>query len=487
MSGLRERLSRLRGTEAAPAAPPPAPEAGGEWAQLGAHVETSPAGSFVMRRRTYGADSVHGKYRLSELAEHVQQLSCFHDRDAVVRIEELLFFDTETTGLGVGAGNVPFLVGIGYYSGELFIIEQLLIRNPAEEHAMLAYLQALLPRFTHIVSYNGRTFDWPILKNRYVLNRLKLDDSELLQLDLLYPSRSLWRNSLPSCRLSKVEESRLGFERVDDVPGSMAPTLYFQYLAEKDPSVLQGVFVHNEHDIVTLAALSIHFGKLLGGSDCMEVNADKDSGISLDSDPESGMGDYIDLEERYRTGLWLEKMGRSALAEQVLDKLFAILLHEAHSSASQTGTMQPSGAFTHSDQESTLLLLASFYKKKGKYPRSVELWKRWIEAKHASIALQLEPYLELAMYYEHREKNVRQALFYAEEAWAKLWRRRSLQRSDSKHAEAEEALERRIRRLKEKLQKMESPESRLNLSKTSQAKAAKPRRLKPVYVSEGLI
>ncbi len=97
-----------------------------------------------MRRRVYGADSVHGKYRLRELADVAQQLSSFHDRDAVVRLEELLFFDTETTGLGVGAGNVPFMVGIGYYTGELFTVEQLLIRNPAEEHAMLVYLQELL-------------------------------------------------------------------------------------------------------------------------------------------------------------------------------------------------------------------------------------------------------------------------------------------------------------------------------------------------------
>ncbi|MFD0697124.1 ribonuclease H-like domain-containing protein [Paenibacillus sp. GCM10027628] len=486
MSGLRERLSRLRGPEAAPAAPPPQPMAGVEWAQLGAHVETSPEGSFVMRRRTYGADSAHGKYRLSELAEHVQQLSCFHDAGAVVRIEELLFFDTETTGLGVGAGNVPFLVGIGYYSGELFIVEQLLIRNPAEEYAMLVYLQELLSRFTHLVSYNGRTFDWPILKNRYVLNRLQLDDSDLLQLDLLYPSRSLWRNALPSCRLSKVEESRLGFERIDDVPGSMAPALYFQYLAEKDPSVLQGVFVHNEHDIVTLAALSIHFGKLLGGSAWIKDETDLDLGSDLGSDVDLDIESdvdmnlelgSIDLDEHYRTGLWLDKMGRSVLADLVLDKLYARLMRTSQSPAS----------FTHSDQESALLLLASLYKKKGVYPRAVELWKRWVEAKHASIALQLEPYVELAMYYEHREKNVRQALFFAEEAWAKLWRRRSLQRSDSKHMEAEEALEKRIRRLKEKLQKMERPESPIKLANRSQSKAAKPRRLKPVYVSEGLI
>ncbi|UJF35968.1 ribonuclease H-like domain-containing protein [Paenibacillus hexagrammi] len=192
------------------------------------------------------------------------ELGCFHpDAEGGIRIEELLFFDTETTGLGVGAGNVPFLIGIGYYSAEQFVVEQLLIRNHAEEYAMLTYVQALMSRFSRLVSYNGRTFDWPLLKNRFIMNRIKIDDSHILQLDLLYPSRSLWRNTLPSCRLSKVEESRLDFERSDDVPGSMAPTLYFQYLAEQDPNILQGVLTHNEHDILTLAALSIHFGKLL--------------------------------------------------------------------------------------------------------------------------------------------------------------------------------------------------------------------------------
>ncbi|MCY9664244.1 ribonuclease H-like domain-containing protein [Paenibacillus alginolyticus] len=458
MSGLREKLGRLRGPSAAQIAPPSLPMADGEWAQLGAHVETSPAGSFVMRRRVYGADSVHGKYRLRELAGVAQQLSCFHDRDAVVRLEELLFFDTETTGLGVGAGNVPFMVGIGFYTGELFTVEQLLIRNPAEEHAMLVYLQELLDRFTHIISYNGRTFDWPILKNRYVLNRLQLDDAKLLQIDLLYPSRSLWRNTLPSCRLSKVEESRLGFERVDDVPGSMAPALYFQYLAEKNPSVLEGVFVHNEHDIVTLAALAIHFGKLVSG--------------------ESELDPELELEEMFRTGLWLDKMGRSAIAENYFDILYARLLNDLESS-------------NPADQESAILLLAAFYKKNGEYLRAVELWKRWIVIKNASIALHLEPYLELAMYYEHREKNFSQAIFYAEEAWAKLWRRRSLHRGDKRQNEVEEALEKRIRRLKGKLRKAEShPVEITSLAvkgkNTSKAKT-KTHKIKPIYVSEGLI
>lgn len=453
MSGLREKLGRLRGgTAAAQAAPPSVPVAADEWTPLGAHIEESPSGSFVMRRRVYNANSMHGKYRLRELADCAQQLVCFHDRDAAPRHDALLFFDTETTGLGVGAGNVPFMVGIGFYTGEQFTVEQLLIRNPAEEQAMLLYLQGLLDRFTHIVSYNGRTFDWPILKNRYVLNRLKLDDSKLLQLDLLYPSRSLWRNTLPSCRLSKVEESRLDFERVDDVPGSMAPVLYFQYLAEKDPSVLQGVFVHNEHDIVTLAALTIHFAKLLAG--------------------ETGR-EGIEAEEIFRTGLWLDKMKGDERSKLYFDDLYTRLMQDELAASS--------------DQQSAMLDLAAFYKKKGEYCRAVQLWKRWIQVKSASIALQLEPYLELAMYYEHREKNLNQAIFYAEEAWAKLWRRRALQRGDRKQNEMEEAIEKRIRRLKDKLRKYETVTA-CEATLVGHVKGkAKTRRMKPIYASEGLI
>lgn len=462
MSGLRERLGRLRGPAAAGVTPPPPPEAGGEWAQLGAHIATSPAGSFVMRRRQYGADSAHGMYRLRELADVAPQLSCFHDADAVVRLEELLFFDTETTGLGVGAGNVPFMVGIGYYTGELFTVEQLMIRNPAEEHAMLVYLQELLGRFTHIVSYNGRTFDWPILKNRFVLNRLNLDDSELLQLDLLYASRSLWRNTLPSCRLSKVEESRLGFERIDDVPGSMAPGLYFQYLAEKDPAVLHGVFVHNEHDIVTLAALTIHFGKLL----------------RLD-DYEPDLISNLEPEELFRTGLWLDKMARPAKAEQYFDVLYEKLLNYV-------------GSIHSGEHETALLQLAGYYKKMGQYNRALELWKQAILLKPASISMQLEPYLELAMYYEHREKNLEQAVFYAEEAWARLWRRRALHRGDRKVNEIEAAWEKRLARLQQKVRKKEEHmHSQVDsCSSNSDAKRIMKRSKrspKPTYVSEGLI
>lgn len=88
--------------------------------------------------------------------------------------ERLLFMDTETTGLGHGAGNVPFMIGIGFYEGDRFTVEQMLIRHPGEEAAMLGYLQNKLKSRPVLISYNGKSFDWPIVKNRYIMNRMPL-------------------------------------------------------------------------------------------------------------------------------------------------------------------------------------------------------------------------------------------------------------------------------------------------------------------------
>ncbi|MCD1257466.1 ribonuclease H-like domain-containing protein [Paenibacillus athensensis] len=449
MSRLRERLVRFHKSEEAdkPQLAPP-PDDGGEWARVGAELYTSPWGSFVRRRRAYGPDSRHGRHRLRELADVAAELSAFGSDDApAVRAESLLFFDTETTGLGVGAGNVPFMVGIGYVELDTFVVEQLLMRNPAEEVAMLRYLQALMGRFTHMVSYNGRTFDWPIVQSRFVLNRLELDDSELEQLDFLYPSRSLWRYVLPSCRLSSVEEGRLGFERLNDVPGSMAPALYFQYLADKDPAVLEGVFIHNEHDIVSMAALAIHLGKWLGG------HFTGSGGEEQVSNELGGMG----ADELYRTGAWLDKMGRSELSRYVLDYLYSRLGANTDSPAGCEEGLMP--VCETDDQAAihakTLLLLAGFYKKAGAYERAAALWQRYVQTGGGGLGIALEPYIELSMHYEHREKQLRLALHYADEAWQRLQRRRTLQRGDrSKLAEEEAALRKRLERLRKKLDKL---------------------------------
>jgi uncharacterized protein len=407
--GLESRAARKQEQEASSS---PILTAGPEWDALGVYPVMTEAGSFLRRQTRYTPDYKHGHYQLGALVEAAASLSAMTgSHRPPVSAGQLLFIDTETTGLGIGAGNVPFMIGVGLYQNEEFLVEQLFIRHPGEEAAMLTYLQELLGACSAIVSYNGRTFDWPIIRNRFVMNRLRLMKEEPLHLDFLYPSRSLWRNTLESCRLSRVEEDRLGIFREEDVPGSLAPTLYFQYLAEGNAEVLRGVFEHNERDIMTLATLAVHLAKAIEGE--LETEA-------------------MDAEEAYRLGLWLDKLGRTACAEQVMEQL------------AQRDDEQLHGHLNE---------LAAWYKKNGEWEAAVSLWSRSVRREGSRLAGSLEPYIELAMYYEHRMKDPRSALEYALEARELHQRRQSFTRTTTAakwRAEAEQ-LERRVDRLGRKL------------------------------------
>jgi hypothetical protein len=387
------------------------------WEAIGdVRIERNSYGSFVLRERTYDAKHRHGCVALGELAELAGELGALAAGAAagsegeLVELERLLFFDTETTGLGIGAGNVPFMIGLGSYEATRFVVRQLFIRNPAEEAAMLFYFEQLLERFTHIVSYNGRSFDWPIVQSRFVLARRGRARDEWRHIDLLYAARSLWKTVLPSCRLGTVETDKLGFRRHDDVPGSMAPVLYVQYLAERDPRIVGGVFVHNEHDIVSLAALAVYVAKLLRGEEAAQ-----------------GCGE----EELLRLSLWLDKLKRPELAERMRAQLAARLLG---------GAVRPG-------RERLLLELASAYKRRARFEAAAELWRRLVAERGGSFACPLEPYVELAMHCEHRERRYGEALAHAEEALNLVWKRMSLTRVDERQRQLAEALQRRIRRL----------------------------------------
>ena len=401
MSGLKDKLKRLKAGQSSGSSPaeettisteaeepistteagtfPSSKETRLEpgWSKWGVFLESNEWGHFLIRRVTYSLDYRHGHYRLGELGECAAHLAPLAENRAL-EPEEMLFFDTETTGLGQGAGNVPFMIGLGRFQAGTFLVEQLFIRNPAEERAMLAYLLPLLQQSSCLVTYNGKTFDWPVFKNRYVLNRMTDRLPQPLHLDFLYPSRSLWRHTLPSCRLGKVEEEKLGLWREDDVPGSLAPMLYVQYLAEQDPQVIGPVFLHNESDVLSLAGLAIHFARILEGRVGTE-----------------GM----DGEERYRLGLWLHKHGRQELAQAVLDDLAG------------------EAASGHGAGGDYLLPLAKHYKQLGQWEKAVALWKSAIDLIRSGkwSVPPVEPYVELAMVYEHRVKDIEMALLYAME------------------------------------------------------------------------
>ncbi|HJV45328.1 MAG TPA: ribonuclease H-like domain-containing protein [Bacillota bacterium] len=194
--------------------------------------------------------------------------------------------------------------------------------------------------------------------------------------DLLHGSRRLWKNTLESCRLSLIEQKILGITRKDDTPGYLAPMLYFDFLREKDPEIIEGVLLHNEEDMLSLVTLYIHLSNLL-------LNR---------------LTDDLRPSELYELGRWYEYVG---------DEEQALYFYKK-------GLVgQPL------EYETKLLLaLASLHKKRGEIDRAVDLWNR-VERKLEVVPSSL--YIELAKVYEHSYKDYQMALQYAMKAF-QVWK-----------------------------------------------------------------
>jgi uncharacterized protein YprB with RNaseH-like and TPR domain len=174
-----------------------------------------------------------------------------------------LFIDTETTGLAGGTGTLPFMIGAGRFTPSGFITTQIFTRDPSEERAQLDLLDRMMAGITSIVTYNGKSFDLPILKTRYVMNSMPSPFTDILHFDLLPLSRRLWRRRLENRSLKDIEMEVLGFSRGQmEVPGWEIPVIYFNYLRTGDPSELAGVFYHNAIDIQSLAALFLYINRM---------------------------------------------------------------------------------------------------------------------------------------------------------------------------------------------------------------------------------
>ena len=168
----------------------------------------------------------------------------------------MVFWDTETTGLG-GPGTFVFLVGLGYLEDDAFVVRQHFIRSQDEEHAMLQAVADSLPQWPTMTTFNGVSFDLPLLRTRMKAHDIAMDVRDVLHCDLLYGARRLWQRRLPNCRLQTLEEHILDFKRQGDVPSAEVPGMYFNYLENGDLSSLEGVFHHNVLDIISLAGLMI--------------------------------------------------------------------------------------------------------------------------------------------------------------------------------------------------------------------------------------
>ncbi|MBW2464125.1 MAG: ribonuclease H-like domain-containing protein [Deltaproteobacteria bacterium] len=165
-----------------------------------------------------------------------------------------LFLDTETTGLSGGTGTLPFLVGMAWFEDQSLRLQQLFLPRPGAEAPMLHALADAIRTASAIVSYNGKSFDWPLLRTRFVMNRVPCPPIPP-HLDLLHAARRVYKGRLERVRLVHVEEEVLGMTREDDVDGSEIPGIYMKYLVgDLDPR-MPGVIEHNANDLIALAAI----------------------------------------------------------------------------------------------------------------------------------------------------------------------------------------------------------------------------------------
>lgn len=289
--------------------------------------------------------------------------------------DKFLFLDTETSGLSGGAGTIVFMVGLGFWQGGDYQLTQLFLRDPAEEAAFLTTLEEMLTAFPVLVTYNGKSFDAPLLNNRFILNGFQSPLREKQHIDLLTLTRRVWRDRLESRSLGNLEQEILNLPRgQEEIPGWMAPELYFQYLQTRNASPLSGVFYHNQMDILSLSAIFLHLADLL-------------------LDP-------LRSENRHS----LDTAAIARLNEELGDYDKAIALYEA---SLQMGL--PRDSFVQ-----TLYRFAELHRKAGRWEDALRLWRK------AADYDEIDACIEIAKHAEHREKNFEEAVQWANRALSRL-------------------------------------------------------------------
>ncbi len=227
-----------------------------EWAE--GSVVANEFGEHFQTERLFSGLKQHGSVDIGSLSELPANLLDALSENAIASVspEKWAFLDTETTGLAGGSGTYAFLIGVGRITAEGFRVRQFFMRDYLEEKSVLVALEAHLSEFDVLITYNGKSYDQPLLETRYRMCRRKPPFGRMEHLDLLFGARRLWKLRLESCRLVQLEQQILGMFREGDLPGELIPYVYFEYLRSREAARLVPVFHHNAMDILTLACLT---------------------------------------------------------------------------------------------------------------------------------------------------------------------------------------------------------------------------------------
>ncbi len=400
----------------------------------GAVVENA-AGFCYVTTRAYPLAETRGPSPLGDLLDLPPAL--FHPFHPQFGLRDLrdyrhaVFLDTETTGLGGGAGVYCFMVGVGTFepwpAGDTtdlhFVVRQYFMRNPAEERALLVALDERLAAADLTVTFNGRTFDLPLLRNRYRQNRRFMPPQgegvarlgeDRPHLDLLHPARRLWRQRLQSCRLINLEQQILGLVRSeDDVPGRLIPELYQEYVRSGLAGEMRRVFYHNLEDIVTMVGLADQLSCAFGTSESPSLRA------------------YVHDQDLAALARAYEAAGRLDLAES----------HYRRALETAREPVRRADLFSR---------LAGLQKRQGRWDAAAESWQAWLTSVPDAGPT---PYVELAKYCEWQLHDLAQA-----EMWT-AWALHTLAASRPASPAAEAELRHRLDRLRRKQQGRPAPDA----------------------------
>lgn len=343
MRNLRERLMAVSGK---PQTPKPPPQSGED--------------AFFCREHVVPLSQLHGIEQAT--LDEIRACDPLFTGSSW-ELSRVLFLDTETTGLSGGAGTVAFEIGIGFFEPRGMVIRQYVMRDYAEEAAMLEEIADLFARFDTVVSFNGKSFDLPLLESRMVMNRIRLPITQMPHLDLLHAARRVYKLRLKRCNLASLEEAVLGQTRCDDLPGAQVPQRYFDYVKTHEFALLEDVLRHNLDDVKSLASLTGHLCAVFRSPQTL-------------AHPEDLLG----------VGRTLMRGGRTQQARAC----FKIL---GHSTLSAQAHMH----------------LAISYKKEKEWADAVSSYQSMIACGAGGIW----PYIELAKYYEHIAPDIPRALRYA--------------------------------------------------------------------------
>ncbi|MEZ4615122.1 MAG: ribonuclease H-like domain-containing protein [Caldilineaceae bacterium] len=409
----------------------------------GDEIENENGSCYVVTER-YPLHELRGTYPLADLlTHHPRTFAAFHPTfglQETIDFNQALFIDTETTGLGGGAGVYAFMVGVGTFETVAneqqvvdhspftlhplpftapthFVVRQYFMRNPAEEGALMMALAELLDSYGMSVTFNGRTFDLPLLRTRFRQNQHmypelrgsgRLLDAERPHLDLLHPARRIWKRRLQSCRLINLEAEILGMQRTgDDVPGHLIPQLYTDYLRSGNAGQMSGIFYHNREDIVSMVALATHLSSVYQAGE--EPTIHKLHGL-----------DWLSLGRCYADqARWLEA-----------ERTFTAALEQL------AGNPAQADAFAE---------LAQLQKRQNRWDVAAETLQRWLST---VPGIDPTPYVELAKYCEWHCKDLEQAAMWTQWALHNLQSAPAWQRSGAQVAELEYRLARIQRKQK---------------------------------------